>query len=120
MTERPLSDLASHGSPRPRSLPFPLHTEDDVLATVRLLVAAGADVNAVNADGNTALHPTASAGLVRVIRLLADHGARLDVKNKNDRSPLDLATPRVDPRSPPGLGSKAAEDLLRRLLATGV
>ncbi len=94
--------------------------EDDVLATVKALVEAGADVNAVHADGNTALHPTASTGMVRVIQLLADHGARLDVKNKNDRSPLDLATPRVDPRSSAGLGSKAAEELLRKLLAKGV
>lgn len=92
--------------------------EDDVLATVQLLVQAGADVNAVNADGNSALHPTASLGMVRVIQWLADHGAKIDVKNKGGRTPLDLATPRVDPRSSVGLGSAAAEALLRKLGAS--
>lgn len=91
--------------------------EPDVLATVQALVDAGADVNAVNGDGNTAMHPAASLGMVRVIQLLADHGAKLDVVNKNGRTPLDLATPRVDPRSKAGLGSKAAEDLLKKLSA---
>ncbi len=65
--------------------------EADVVATARALLDAGADANAVDANGSTALHPAASAGWTSVIQLLADHGATLDVVNKNGRTPLDLA-----------------------------
>lgn len=91
--------------------------EADVVDTARVLIQAGADANAADANGTTALHPAASAGWTTVIQLLADAGARLDVVNKNGRTPLDLATPREDGRTRRGLGSKAAQDLLQKLLA---
>jgi ankyrin repeat protein len=91
--------------------------EEDVQATLTLLADAGANVNATDANGTTALHIAASNGWTSVIQLLADRGARLDTVNKNGKSPLDLAIPREDGRTQRGLGSKAAEDLLRRLLA---
>ena len=110
-------------SPLGRALPFPEPAVTDSNGMVSVDARnssqeAGADVNAVNADGNTALHPTASPGMVRVIQWLADHGAKVGVVNQSGRTPLDLAAPRVDPRSSAELGSKAAEELLRRLGAS--
>jgi ankyrin repeat protein len=51
------------------------------------------DVNAQNATGDTALHAAATSGggQPSIIRLLVERGARLDVKNKADRTPLDAA-----------------------------
>ena len=91
--------------------------EDDVAATLALLVEAGANVHALDGNGSTALHPAASNGWTRVIQQLADRGARLDVVNRNGRTPLDLATPRSNGRGG-SLGSEAAAALLRKLLAS--
>jgi ankyrin repeat protein len=92
--------------------------EADVHDTLAVLVSAGANVNATDANGTTALHPAASNGWVTVIQLLADAGAKLDTENKNGVTPLALAEPREDGRTKRGLGSKAAQELLQKLLAT--
>ncbi len=91
--------------------------ETDVHDTLAALVAAGANVNATDANGTTALHPAASNGWITVIQLLADAGAKLDIENKNGVTPLALAEPREDGRTKRGLGSKAAQELLQKLLA---
>ncbi|MGE3276824.1 MAG: ankyrin repeat domain-containing protein [Vicinamibacterales bacterium] len=95
--------------------------EDEVLATTRLLLDAGAAVDASTDDGTTALHAAAASGLTTVIQLLADRGATLDVKNKDGETPLDLTLPKPPVREgfPPTPGHKAAEELLRKLGATG-
>ncbi|MGQ0736633.1 MAG: ankyrin repeat domain-containing protein [Acidobacteriota bacterium] len=95
--------------------------EADVLEAVKLLLDAGAVIEDVNEAGDTALHAAAASGMTRVIQLLADRGAALDVKNKNGQTPLSLTLPRGSPqegRAPGPPGSKAAEELLRRLGAT--
>lgn len=90
--------------------------EDDVVATLRRLVEAGANVNALDVNGSTALHPAASLGWTHVIELLAGRGADLTVVNKNGKTPLDLAAPRADGRGGT-LGSESASALLKKLLA---
>jgi ankyrin repeat protein len=55
-------------------------TNDDALAAVKLALDLGGDVNAVNEFGYTALHGAAHRGASEIVRLLADRGARLDVK----------------------------------------
>jgi ankyrin repeat protein len=62
--------------------------EDQVLEGVKTALALGADVNAVNQLGDTALHSAAAQGFSRVVQLLADHGASLSVKNKRGLTPL--------------------------------
>jgi ankyrin repeat protein len=67
---------------------------EDEEITVRTATAAldlGADVNAANNEGDTALHVAAALALNRVVRLLVDRGARLDAKNKRDMTPLAIA-----------------------------
>jgi ankyrin repeat protein len=74
-------------------------TEDDVqgsakgdpIEAIKLFLAAGADVNATNDLGFTAIHYAAQTGRTRIIELLAASGARLDIKNKAGKTPLDLA-----------------------------
>jgi ankyrin repeat protein len=69
-------------------------TEDEALAAIRLALDAGVDVNAQNATGDTALHTaaTTAGGQLAIVRLLAARGARLDVTNKADRTPLEAAS----------------------------
>jgi len=63
----------------------------DPVEVMKLFVAAGAKVNATNDPGNTALHYAALNGSARGVEFLAASGAALDVKNKQGKTPLDLA-----------------------------
>jgi ankyrin repeat protein len=68
-------------------------SEEQAVAAITLGIAAGLDVNDVNTNGDTVMHTaaTTNGGLRTVIRLLADAGARLDIKNKAERTPLEAA-----------------------------
>jgi ankyrin repeat protein len=99
---------------------------EDEEITVRTVTAAleiGADANAVNNEGDTALHLAAGLALNKVVQLLVDRGARLDVKNKRELTPLGMATTN-QLRGPLGVFGltleerKPTADLLRRLGAT--
>ena len=58
---------------------------------IRFLLDLGADVNAANAAGNTALHAAAFVGFDDVTKFLAGTGARLSPKNKRGQTPLKVA-----------------------------
>jgi uncharacterized protein len=62
-----------------------------LLEAVQLLHGLGMDVNAVNSMGLTALHGAANRGSDDIIRFLVDKGAKLDVKDKEGRTPLTWA-----------------------------
>jgi ankyrin repeat protein len=64
--------------------------EARTIEAMALLVDRGADVNAVNDNGETALHIAVSRG-DSLVRALAEKGARLDLKDKFGRTPLDVA-----------------------------
>jgi ankyrin repeat protein len=82
------------------------------LDALKLCLSLGADVNAVNKNGDTALHGAAKHGFVNVIQTLADAGARLQPKNRNGRTPIMVGE---ESRDGDGLISVA---LLRKLGAT--
>ncbi len=65
--------------------------ETDVIEAIRICLNAGVDVNAAEAQGRTALHGAAQKGYDQVVRFLAEHGAKLDVKDRQGRTPLDAA-----------------------------
>jgi len=69
-------------------------TEAQLLEAVKFLVElgadAGVDINAVNNTGQTALHIAAQAS-DGIVKYLAEHGANLDAKDKQGRTPLDAA-----------------------------
>jgi ankyrin repeat protein len=69
-------------------------TESEVLEAVQVLLDLGADVNAVDNNGETAMHAAAYKNLPKVVQFLAAHGAKIDVWNKNDKfgwTPLAIA-----------------------------
>lgn len=66
-------------------------TEDESIEALKLMLERGADVNAANDQGETALHGAAQRGADRVVQFLADRGARLDARTKRGRTPLDEA-----------------------------
>ncbi len=69
-------------------------TEAECLAAVEYLLSLGADVNAVDQNGETAMHGAAYKSLPKMVQLLTDKGAKLDVwnrKNKYGWSPLLIA-----------------------------
>jgi uncharacterized protein len=68
-----------------------LGTEQESLEAITLLLERGADVNAANAAGETALHGAAQRGADKIVQWLVDHGARLDAKNAAGRMPIDEA-----------------------------
>jgi ankyrin repeat protein len=65
--------------------------EHDAEECVRLCLEHGADINAADDAGQTALHFAAAQRDEGFIRFLAAHGARLDAKDSRGRTPLDVA-----------------------------
>jgi len=67
-------------------------TETTALEAAKLLLELGADVNAVNANGETALHGTAYREKGdTLVQFLVDKGANLNVKSKRGWTPLVIA-----------------------------
>ena len=58
------------------------------LEAVQLCLEIGGDVNAVNAMGLAAVHGAANRGSDDIIELLGKHGAKIDVADKEGRTPL--------------------------------
>jgi uncharacterized protein len=97
-----------------------VETESDVLPVVAAALELGSDINAVNQQGDTALHSAAFQGFSRVVELLAANGAALNVKNKRGQTPLAAAITatqlRADPNDPAATKSfQATIDQLRKL-----
>jgi ankyrin repeat protein len=69
-------------------------TEAALLEAVKFLVElgveAGVDINGANDAGQSALHIAAQAS-DGIVKYLAEHGANLDAKDKQGRTPLDAA-----------------------------
>ncbi len=69
-------------------------TEEEVLEAVRTALELGADIDAVNANGETPMHGAAYKNLPRVVHLLADNGADIEVWNQRNKygwTPLTIA-----------------------------
>lgn len=69
----------------------PFRSERDALEAVTMALAAGVDVNASNANGQTALHGAVYRAANSIIRHLVEAGARTDFRDELERNPLDLA-----------------------------
>lgn len=69
-------------------------TESEVLEAVQVALELGNDINAVDNNGETAMHGAAYKNLPAVVQLLADKGANIEVwnrKNKHGWTPLIIA-----------------------------
>ncbi len=93
------------------------------LETVQLAVELGADVTAMNEDGLTALHAAAANGADAVVQFLISKGAKIDVRDKYQRTPLSIAAGERLPWIPDGqrlsdMLQPSTRDLLLKLGAT--
>jgi ankyrin repeat protein len=103
-------------------------TDDEkrrAMEAVLLAVELGGDVTAANADGLTALHGASANGADAIVQFLVDKGAKLDVRDKYQQTPLSIATGIRLPWIPYGeeLGEiiqPSTRDLLIKLGATPV
>ena len=57
----------------------------------RLILAAGANINATRDNGQSALHGAALWGWTDYVKFLAQSGARLDIKDRGGATALDIA-----------------------------
>jgi ankyrin repeat protein len=92
-------------------------TEEDSLEAIRLAVDAGVDLDAFNVNGETALHRAAARGADSIVAYLAEQGAKLDMRDRRGRTPLDVALGAGGGRrgGPPQVRESTA-DLLRQLM----
>ena len=65
-----------------------LYDERATLEAVKVAVEAGTDVNAVDEDGNTALHFVVDKGFPGVVAFLTESGANVNAKNRRGQTPL--------------------------------
>lgn len=77
-----------------------IEDESRVVEAVAVAIANGADVNAATSTGETALHVAAVLGYDRVVKQLADAGAKVDLKNACGATPDLIAGKPATPRSP--------------------
>jgi ankyrin repeat protein len=73
------------------------YTEDQTIEVVKLLLSLGADVNAANDHGITALHGAGYKGANKAVQLLVDRGAKLDVLDKGEDYGFGVSTVRMTP-----------------------
>ena len=85
-----------NGSPIAPS--FDQGSEEEAIETLRLLLELGLDINAQNADGNTALHAAITGrGSEAIIRFLIEAGADPTIPNNRNETALALAEARAAP-----------------------
>ena len=71
-----------------------IEKEEDHFEAVKLAMALGGDVNAVDDNGETAMHGTAYKSVPKVVELLAERGAKIEVWNRKNKwgwTPLLIA-----------------------------
>ena len=86
-------DFSSYNPVESAALGSTIPAAEERLAREAVAVALklGADVDAANDAGDTALHAAASHGMNSVIELLASRGADLRAQNRRGETPLTLA-----------------------------
>lgn len=82
-------------------------------ATIACLIRAGADPNAQNMDGATALHRAVRSRCARAVQVLLELGADVKIRNKNGSTASEMAT---RPTGRGGAGSAAAKQQQREIL----
>jgi ankyrin repeat protein len=93
--------------------------EPEVLEAVRVAYELGGDVNAVDKNGETAMHGAAYKHAPSVVHFLAEHGAKVEVWNRPNKKGW---TPfRITEGIPVGMniaGDAATNAAIRSILAT--
>ena len=79
---------------RPGALAYRSRVPGDSFEAVKLLIDRGAQVNAADWAGATAVHGAALLGANDIIQLLVDHGASVEARNDEGKTALDLVSAR--------------------------
>ena len=69
-------------------------TESEVVEALQVAFDLGVDINAVDNNGETAMHGAAYKNLPGAVEFLAAHGAKIDIWNRKDKqgwTPLIIA-----------------------------
>src|SRR5580704_3448585 len=82
---------------------FPVSDADKIEA-MTLALDRGVDVNAIDGTGQTALHIAAGQASARIVAALVQRGAKLTLKDKQGRTPLDVAL---------GVGGRGGQPVVR-------
>ena len=67
----------------------------DPIEVMKMILDAGADINAANEQQNTALHLASQRGSDKIVQYLINRGAKLDLKNKQGKTPAEVAPKRT-------------------------
>ena len=88
---------------------------EEAIEAVTILLEAGMDIDAANAEGQTALHGAAGRvdDVTALIQFLVDRGANPQAKNKRGQRPLDVARAGAQVGTLRVLNDKAIELLTR-------
>jgi ankyrin repeat protein len=73
------------------------YSQDETLEVIKLLLSLGADVNAANDHGITALHGAGYKGANKAVQFLVDRGAKLDVLDKGEDYGFGVSSVRMTP-----------------------
>ncbi len=76
--------------------------EKQCIEMAKLLLDAGANIDALNNNGQTSLHAAARIDMKDFVRYLGERGAKLDVKDRSGSTPLDIAEGRTGTAARPG------------------
>ena len=83
--------MAANVSAREEDMTGRNKTQKEAIESIRLLMAAGADVKGSDTQGRTAMHGAALWGMTDVVKFLAQNGADINIKDKRGLTPLDHA-----------------------------
>ena len=105
-----------------RSEAFTDQQQKDAIEAIRLMLDLGADINAANESGRTALIGATTMVADPIIQLVAEHGANLDAKDIYQQTPLSIASgihldwvPKGEELGEEGAIRKSTVDLLLKL-----
>ncbi len=90
-----------------RAPPFREEANREPLDAVKLLLAAGANPDAVTPDGDAALHMAAKDGRIEIVRALAEGGATLDLADGEGKTALEIVEAMPPREAPPLTGAQA-------------
>jgi hypothetical protein len=93
--------------------------QPDIIESIKLALDAGADINAVDSNGRSALFGAAQQGFDKVVEFLAARGAQVDLRDRNGRTALDAASGLAGGQGfdgSSGMASQATIAVLKKLM----